>query len=171
MLLELAPGAYTAQVSDKGSASGIGLVEVYDVAASAENRLVNISTRSVAGSGDALQIAGFVIRGTQSRRVLIRASGPAIAAEPFGLTETASDPALSLYEGTTVLARNDDWSSDEVAAAGVEQTAKRCGAFSWKRGSKDAALVAVLAPGVYTAHVSSGSGIPGIALVEVYVEP
>jgi hypothetical protein len=45
------------------------------------------------------------------------------------------------------------------------------GAFAFTSGSADSALLLDLAPGVYTAQVSSAAGGTGIALVEVYTVP
>jgi sugar lactone lactonase YvrE len=126
-------------------------------------RLINISTRSYVAPGASTQIAGFVIRGSQPKRILLRASGPALL--PLGVTGVVSDPTLTLYSGSTELAQNDDWSSD---AAAIETAASRAGAFGWTRGSKDAALLVTLAPGNYTAHVSGKDNGTGTALIEAY---
>jgi len=45
------------------------------------------------------------------------------------------------------------------------------GAFTLAHGSKDAALIVVLAPGAYTAVVSGVGGLTGVALVEIYEIP
>jgi hypothetical protein len=45
------------------------------------------------------------------------------------------------------------------------------GAFSLDAGSKDAALLLTLAPGVYSAQVTGVNGATGVALVEVYDVP
>jgi hypothetical protein len=171
LLVSLSPGAYTAIISGATGGTGIALVEVYEVGAN-QSHLVNISTRSPTGSGAAVQIAGFVIRGTQSKTVLIRASGPALAAAPFNLPGTLLDPVLSLYAGQTQIAQDTGWSSDGAAAVSAFKVAfTSSGAFSWPEGSVDAALLVTLAPGDYTAQVSSKSGGTGVTLVEVYEVP
>jgi hypothetical protein len=142
------------------------VVNIYDPAAVEAVRLINISTRSYVGTSASVQIAGFVIRGTGRKTVLIRASGPALA--QFGLGNLLADPKLELYSGQTVITSNDNWSANAVDANTVENTAKTVGAFGWTRGSKDAALVATLEPGNYTAKVSGADGGSGVALVEVY---
>jgi hypothetical protein len=47
----------------------------------------------------------------------------------------------------------------------------RVGAFALPAGSRDAALLATLPPGAYTAQVSGVGGTTGVALVEVYEVP
>ena len=61
-------------------------------------RIVNISARVQVGTGGNVLIAGFVIGGSTSRTVLIRASGPALI--PFGVTGTLPDPMLQLSSGS-----------------------------------------------------------------------
>jgi hypothetical protein len=151
----------------------VALVEVYDATplgsyTSTSPRLINISARAQVGTGGNLLIAGFVIGGTTSKTVLIRASGPALAA--FGLSGTLPDPALQLFQananGTSTLVRSDTgWGGDPTiasAAAGV-------GAFSWgSAATPDSAILITLPPGTYTAEISGANGDTGLALVEVY---
>src|SRR6185503_8243623 len=67
------------------------------------SRAINISTRGVAGSGASKIIAGFVIDGASSRRVLIRAVGPAIGGAPFNVGDTLSEPQIELYNSRNLL--------------------------------------------------------------------
>jgi hypothetical protein len=112
-------------------------------------------------------IAGFVIGGSTSKTVLIRASGAALG--PFGVTGLLPTPQLQLYglgaSGSVLLASNDGWNGDaEITAAAAE-----VGAFAWTDpASADAALLITLPPGNYTAEVLGANGATGIALVEVY---
>ena len=168
----LAAGSYTGVVAGANNATGTALVEAYDADATpgspGNHRILNLSTRAnVVAGGDGTLIAGFVIGGTQSRRVLIRAVGPSLAA--FNLAGTLPDPVLTLYrQGTaTAIASNDDWelSPSDVAIAA---TGKRLGAFALNASSLDAALLITLPPGTYTATVTSATSNTGIALVEVY---
>jgi hypothetical protein len=131
----------------------------------AAQRLANLSTRARAGTGEQVVIAGFVIAGDESKPVLIRAVGPTLTA--FGVDGALAAPKLDLYRGSTVIATNTGWSRSanavEIAAA-----ATRSGAFAFAAGSADSALLTTLAPGAYTAIISSASGAPGVALAEVY---
>ena len=92
LFLTFAPGAYTAVVNAADDQTGVGLVEVYDLSgASVDQKLTNISTRAVAGAGDATLIAGLVVGGSVPKRVLIRAAAPALA--QFGLTDVLAQPS------------------------------------------------------------------------------
>jgi hypothetical protein len=169
-VIELLPtGPYTALVADANGTAGISLVEVYDADSTpgraAGPRFVNLSTRGWAAAGDDALIAGFVVSGTQPRRLLLRAIGPTLAA--LGVDGFLSDPLLTIYRGRTPIAANDDWEISRSAAA-IAVTAQRVGAFPLDAASLDAALLLTLAPGPYTAIVSSSDGRSGIALIEIY---
>jgi hypothetical protein len=168
LLESLSAGPYTAQIAGQSGDTGVALAEVYDATQAgaytlSTPRLVNISTRVQVGTGGNVLIAGFVIGGSTSETVLIRASGPALA--PFGVTGTLPDPQLQLYSGTTVLATNNGWGGSSQ----IVDAATAVGAFSWGNPlSKDSAILVTLPPGDYTAQVSGASGDTGVALVEVY---
>jgi hypothetical protein len=174
-LLETLPETnYTAEVSGASNDTGVALVEVYDATPKgtytpASARLTNLSARVQVGSGAGEVFAGFVIRGSTSMTVLIRATGPTLAA--FGLTGVLPDPALTLNDlGVTpnvVLAANTVWSGDPTIMA----VAHSVGAFGWDSGSADSALLVTLPPGNYTAGVEGTSGDGGLALVEIYEVP
>ena len=176
-LLETLPGGpYTAQIAGASGDTGVALAEIYDATAAgaytpASPRLTNISARVQVGTGANILIAGFVIGGTTSKTVLIRGSGPALAA--FGLSGVLPDPQLQLYQsngdGTSTLLESDTgWSGNaQIAAA-----AASVGAFSWGASdTPDSAILVTLPPGAYTAQISGSSGDAGIALVEIYDVP
>jgi hypothetical protein len=173
IVVTLPPGAYTALVTGKNGATGVALVEVYDLDTSAASRLVNISTRVQAGTGAQSLIAGFVVAGSGARNVLVRAVGPSLT--PFDPTDLGpavvlADPRLELTGlSGQVLGSNDDWYSDYGAA--IAAAAAAVNAFTLGAGSKDAALLSSLGPGAYTPIVSGKDGGTGIALVEVYEAP
>jgi hypothetical protein len=176
-LLESLPaGTYTAQVTGASGDTGLALAEVYDATpagayAATAPRLINISARARVGSGSNILIAGFVIGGTTSKTVLVRASGPALAA--FGLSGALPDPALQLYrsnaDGTsTLIGASTGWGGDPQLSA----AAANVGAFSWGAApTPDSAVLITLSPGAYTAEISGASGDTGLALVEVYDVP
>jgi hypothetical protein len=125
------------------------------------DRLIGLATRAKVGTGESVLITGLAIGGAESKRVLIRAGGPALAA--FGLASTLPNPTLKIYRGSTLIAQNDDWNPADAA-----ETA-RLGLFAFPNGSKDAAILMTLEPGSYTAHVSDLSGTgTGVALAEIY---
>ncbi len=128
----LGAGAYTAVVSGASGDTGIALAEVYDASppGAVGPRLINLSARAMVGSGANILIAGFVIGGTTSKTVLIRASGPAIAAAPYNVPGTLADPELQLSStsgnGTSVvLATNTGWTADPH----IQAAATAVGAF------------------------------------------
>ncbi len=131
-------------------------------------RFVNIATRALAGRADAPLIAGFVVAGPGNKRVMLRASGPTLAAPPFNLPGTLADPVLTVYNSAgAAIYTNDDWSSANDVP-GIASAGTRLGAFTFVGGSADAAGILNLAPGAYTAVVTGKNGATGIALVEVY---
>ncbi|HEY9154962.1 MAG TPA: NHL repeat-containing protein [Opitutaceae bacterium] len=167
LVLTLPPGGYTAQVTGKNNTTGIALIEVFELTSDGGSRLVNISTRSRVQTGAGVQIAGFIITGSSPKNVLIRAGGPFLSALLPNPNAALSDPVLQLYQGSTVIATNDDWSSDPTHASLAQQAFTAAGAVPYAMGSKDAVLVMTLAPGGYTAIVSGKAGAQGIALIEV----
>jgi hypothetical protein len=133
-------------------------------------RMANLSTRGWVRAPPDVLVAGFVVGGTEWRRMLVRAAGPALAG--FHVAGAMPQVRLEVFDphGRSV-AENAGWDS---AGAGPEiaEAAQRVGAFAFSPGSGDAAIVMHLAPGAYTAAVTSPFGIAGEALVEVYdVDP
>ena len=164
----LAAGTHSIRITGVAGATGAVLAELYDaspgpVFASTTPRLINISVLKNVGPG---LLAGFVIAGGGSRAVLIRAVGPGLAA--FGVTDAATDPRLELFDGAgRSIASNDNWGGTSALVATFAQV----GAFALAANSRDAALVATLPPGNYTAQVSGVAGATGSVLLEVYEAP
>jgi hypothetical protein len=123
------------------------------------DRIVNLSSRVRIGGGDSVLIMGFVSGSTAPNQVLVCGIGPALTG--FGVGGALANPKLKIDRGSTLVSENDDWSADAAGAF------SRVGAFGLTAGSRDAALVATLEPGAYTAHVSDG-GAAGVALAEIY---
>ena len=177
LLLDLAPGVYSVHVLNGGSA-GLALAEIYDAStnpAADYQRLINISSRGQVTSGDGVLIGGFSVTGNAPKRVLIRGAGPALAT--YGVANPLRDPQLALFNSAGErIATNNDWEtpvtvdSAQVSASADEITRvnTRTGAFAFDKGSKDAAIVVTLAPGSYTAHLSSATSESGVALIEIY---
>lgn len=160
-------GNSSARISGVGSASGTVLAELYETTPASEvtsdtPRLINVSVLKTIGSG---VTAGFVIGGTGTKTILVRAVGPTLAS--FGRTDAVADPRLTLTNTAGAkFGENDDWGSRDAAI----MTA--VGAFALTPGSKDAALVASnLAPGSYTVQVTAAGNGAGVALIEVYEVP
>ncbi len=167
MLVDLAPGAYTVHALTKAG-PGVVLAEVYDTAAEPGTaRLVNVSTRALAGRGDATVIPGLVVSGAGGP-VLLRAVGPGL--EGLGVAGFLRDPRIALFRGAGMIGENDSWRADARADAAAVMMAQT-GAFPLRRGSADAALCLELTDGRYTMHaVPAGeSDARGVVLVEAYI--
>jgi hypothetical protein len=177
LLLTLAPGAYTFQLSNAAGTPGNALVEAYDLdALGTATRAINVSTRGQVGTGDSILIAGLVVKGLASRTLLIRGVGPGLA--PFGVPGTLADPQVRVLDaGGNIVAANDNWSDTTLAngravtADEVQTAAAACGAFALPANSKDAALLVTLIAGNYTIQVSGVNNTTGAALVEAYDVP
>ncbi len=122
-------------------------------------RLLNLSSRAQVGTAGDVLIAGFNIAEGSDKVILIRAVGPGLT--PFGVPNAVADPRLQLFNSDGVqIAANEDW----VAANATVFAA--VGAFNLPPGSRDAAVVATLAPGTYTAHLLGAA--TGNGLIEIY---
>jgi hypothetical protein len=159
----LAPGAYTALVRDKNGASGVGLVEVYDLTRGANSQLANISTRGDVELDTNVLIGGIIIGGSQApATVLFRALGPSLAAA--NVSGALPDTVLELHDSNgALLNANDDWRESqqlEITGTGVPPTS-----------SAESAIVADLVPGNYTVVVRGHATTTGVALVEAYTLP
>jgi hypothetical protein len=167
LLMNLASGPYTAHVTAANAATGTALVEVFDAALSQTTRLVNVSARAEVLTGDNILIAGFVLSGTSPKRILVRGLGPTLT--PAGVNGALLDPQLAIYSRTGVkLYENNDWGGTTE----MKQVFAQVGAGSLVGdGSKDAALLLTLAPGIYTAHVTGVNNTTGVGLVEIFEVP
>ena len=124
------------------------------------SHLANISTRLKVGTGQNVLIGGFIIQGSQSKTLILRAIGPSLAAN--GVTNVLTDPVMELHDSTgKVIASNDDW-RDSAQAAQIQQSGIA------PSSSMEAAMLISLAPGSYTAVVTGYGGSQGNGLVEAY---
>ena len=156
----LPPGAYTVIVRGKDLATGIGLVELYDLSPLSNSDLKNMSTRGAVGTLDNVLISGFTVGDVGSATVIVRALGPSLAR--FGLSGVLSDPVLTIFDSTgTAIATNDNW-RDDVNAIDVQRNSLS------PPNERESALVLHLPAGEYTAVVSGANGGTGIGLAEVY---
>ena len=151
---------YTAIVRGKNNTTGLGLVEVYDLDSGPGSTLLNISTRGRVDVDPNALIGGFILGGTGSKRVLVRAIGPSLAAS--GVPNPLADPILELHDGNgALLDSNDDWglSPDqaEIQASGVAPT-----------NPKESAVVKILPTGPFTAIVRGVNNTTGVGSVELY---
>lgn len=160
MVTTLAPGSYTAIMSGKNGSMGMGLVEVYDLDSAGDTRLANISTRGHVGTGDNVLIGGFILGGNGSQaRVLVRAIGPSLVLA--GLGNSLPNPTLELRDSQGSLLQSDDnWKDTQrtdIEATGIAPSE-----------DLEAAILATLPPGSYTAIAAGQGGTTGIGLIEIY---
>jgi subtilisin family serine protease len=151
--------SYTAVVRDAGNSIGTGVVEIYDVDRTANSKLANISTRGLVQNGDNVLIAGTIVLGPVSQKVIVRAIGPSL-----NIPGKLGDPSLELRDANGGLIRADDnWRTggqqNEILQTGVAPT-----------NDLESALIEIL-PGngaSYTAILRSANGVGGIGVIEVY---
>jgi len=164
ILVTLAPGAYTAFLQGKAMTTGVGLAEAYDVDPNANAQPTNLSGRAFVGAGNDVLIGGTIIGGNAGSllHVLVRALGPSLASA--GVTTPLADPTLSLRDANgNVIANNDNWKDSQQAA--IAATGKA------PPNDHESAILALLAPGKYTAIVAGKNGTTDVALIEVYSLP
>ena len=149
-------------------ADGFGLVDARKAVASilasppaSTSVAANISTRAVTDTADNVLIGGFIVQGSASKNVIIRAIGPSLAGA--GVSGALADPTLELHNGNgDIIAFDDNWQddsgqADKIQAAGLAPS-----------DPNESALAETLDPAGYTAIVRGLSDTTGVALVEVY---
>jgi outer membrane protein assembly factor BamB len=170
ILPALPRGAFTARLTSVDGRSGVGLVEVYDVpqAGDPTARLRNLSTRGFVGTGENILIAGFVVGGTGTMRLLLRGIGPSLA--QFGVPGVLAQPRLTVFSGGTAIRSNTGWTTDGFKGD-LLGAAGSVFAFPLLDGSTDSALLFDAQPGPYTIQISGVGDTTGEAMVEIYVLP
>jgi hypothetical protein len=170
IIADLPPGNYTAIVHGVSNTIGVALAEVYDLGADADSILGNISTRALVQTGDNVMIGGFIVQGTQPKRVIIRAIGPELSAPPFHIPNALANPTLELHDRTgALIASNDDWQHTIIGGIITSDQRRDIRNSGYVPGDpRESAIVAELPAGNYTAIVRGVNDTTGVALVEVY---
>ena len=120
---------------------------------------LNISGRARVETGQGVAIGGFIVKGTAPKRVGVRALGPSLV--NFGISGPLADPVIQLNRGDgSLVMANDNWKNTQQAAI--------TGAGLAPSNDKEAALIATLPAGNYSAVVSGKNGGTGVTLAEVY---
>lgn len=166
IVASLAPGNYTVILRGLSGGTGLGMIEVYDLATGATSKLANLSTRASVRTGNNVLIGGFFVdAGTGGANVAVRALGPSLTA--FGVAGALPDPTLELRDGSgTLLLANDDYQDNATQAAALTAAGLA------PSDPKEAAVIRFLAPGAYTAIVQGRNGTPtGVGLMEIYNIP
>ncbi len=166
ILTNFEPGLYTVHVVSGDASLGEAMLEIYEVSGSLS--LANQSARSKREAPEEVSIAGFVIGGDLPKQLLIRGAGPSL--EAYGLSDACPDVRIELFnEAGESLLFNDNWDDlPPLVAESIAETADSVGAFPFAAGSKDAAIVTVLEPGLYTIHLTGPNDSVGVSLIEVY---
>jgi hypothetical protein len=168
IVMTLSPGSYTAILAGKNGGTGVGVVEVYDLAAGANSVLANISTRGVVEINDNVLIGGLIVGGGAAdgnARVLVRALGPSLAG--FGIQDALQDPVLELHDANGgTIATNDNWQTNNQTQQSQESEIQATGLAP--SNSLESAIIAVVPAGPLTAIVRGSNGSTGVGVVEVY---
>jgi K319-like protein len=152
------PGTYTFMLSADDGTHAIAYDAVV-ARVTGHNALANLSTRVQVGTGGEVAIAGFIVTGTTAKQVVVRALGPSLAG--VGVQGATSDPLLELYDASgNLLMNNNDWQQTQAQALRDANLAPS--------NDLEAAILATLAPGAYTAIMRGNGNTTGIGLVEVY---
>ena len=152
----LPPDRYSAVMRGVGNGVGLGLLELYDLSPTANSKLANISSRGRVQTGNNVMIAGLIVRGQSSQKVIVRALGPSLA-----IAGKLANPTLELRDKDgALLASNDNWRSSqeaEIQATTIPPS-----------NNLESAIVRTLPAAKYSAIVRGVGGTTGIALIEIY---
>ena len=132
-------------------------------------RLGNISTRAFVQTSDNVMIGGFIVQGTQPKRVIIRAIGHELGLPPYNIANALANPTLELHNAAgTLIGSNDDWQTTIIGGVitGNQVSAIQNSSLAPTVAS-ESAIIADLQPGNYTAIVRGVRNTTGVALVEV----
>lgn len=129
--------------------------------------LRNISTLVRVGTGDKVGIAGFIVTGTGVKRVMLRALGPSL--RDANVEGPLPDPYVNLQADNQIMSSNNNWQHSDVFGSfiGGDQTAAIEASGLAPKDGLEAALIATLVPGNYTAGIG-GVNNTGTGLIEVY---
>jgi hypothetical protein len=133
------------------------LIEVTQAGSPSAAQLLNISSRLRVQTGDNVLIGGFIITGSDPKRVILRAIGPSI-----NLPGSLLDPTLELHSTAAgLLESNDNWvdspNKAEIESSGVAPS-----------GQSESVIIRTVLPGAYTAVVRGKDNTTGTAVVEAY---
>ncbi len=129
---------------------------------------LNIATRAQIGTGDNVLIAGFIVQGSATKKVIVRAIGPSLTRS--GIVGALADPKLELHDRNGVLIGvNDNWRVSQRGGVVTNDQAAEIQATNLAPSDDaESALIATVVPDAYTSVVSGVNGTTGIGLAEVY---
>jgi hypothetical protein len=142
---------------------GLGTVEAGPL-----STLGNISTRAFVQTGDNVVIAGFIVQGADTKKIVIRAIGPELT--QYGVLNALANPTLELHDSTgALIASNDNWVATIIGGiiTGDQVAAIRASGYA-PGDRRESAMIVNLPPGSYTAIVRGVNNTTGVALAELY---
>jgi hypothetical protein len=145
-------------LSGGGEVQGFGATDTNDVfIVNSLATFANISTRLKVETDDNALIGGFIVTGTGSKRILLRAIGPSLP-----VSGALANPRLELYDGAgQLMVANDNWpdapNEQEIIDSAIPPS-----------HPLEAAILTTVVTGNYTAIVRGENGSTGVALVEAY---
>ena len=179
------PAAILTDCIDAAISYGLDYIEIYQkdvvnlpsVITYARNKLMlapetpgllNVSTRLQVGPSDKVAIGGFIVGGTGTKKIFVRAMGPSLGQS--GLTGLLADPVLELHDQTgALIGTNDNWETTQLGGVIVaDQVQAIRDTTIPPNDSAEAAIIADLDPGAYTAVVRGTGNETGLALAEIY---
>jgi len=179
------PAAILTTCVDRAISYGLDYIEIYQkdvinlssVITDARNKLMlapetpgllNVSTRLQVGPEDKVAIGGFIVGGTGSKKIFLRAMGPSLSQS--GLTGVLADPVLELHDETgALIGTNDNWETTQLGGVIVADQVEAIRATTIPPNDPaEAAIVADLNPGAYTAVVRGTGSEAGLGLAEIY---
>jgi N-acetylneuraminic acid mutarotase len=117
----------------------------------------NISSRLKVETGENVLIGGFIVNGSATKRVIVRAIGASLP-----VAGALADPVVELYNGSgELVASNDNWQDAPNRQEIIDSTLAPSHPL-------ESAVLTTVAPGNHTAVVRGANRGTGIGLVEVY---
>jgi PKD repeat protein len=161
-----APGIYNVHLTVTDTAGNYVTATVPIVVGTGS--LVNVSTRADVGSGDSVLIGGFIVGGSGTKKVIIRAIGPSLG--QAGVGASLADPTLELHDSSgATIGTNDNWQSTQLGGVITEDQVAEIRARELAPSDPaESVLIAELSPGAYTALIRGANGGSGVALEELY---
>ena len=157
LYVNLQPGTYRAIVRGWQNATGIGVLQIYDLNLQ-PGRISRFNGRAFVGKNASVMVGGLTVGPGANKEVIIRGIGPSL-----GFPNRLADPFITVRNFRhTVVDYNNDWGSGS-------DTAAISAARLQPAHAKESALRAVLAPGTCTAThygVNGGTGIGYIDIID-----
>jgi len=122
---------------------------------------LNISTRLRVEAGERVAIGGFIITGSEPKKVALRGLGPSLSNS--GLSDVLADPTLELRGSDgALITQNDNWQDEPLMGEPLANLGLA------PQNANESGIVATLPPGAYTAIMAGKNQTSGLALVEIY---